>query len=155
QESAARIPPGRPGGTLRRDIGTHPLRGISHPVRLHQLIVDGLPVETPSLRGGEGFLHNFPLQLSTFVGRVAAVQAIQPATARARLVTVIGSGGVGNTRLAVEAAKALVDAFPDGAWLVDFAAGAEAAPTLKAIAVTLGIREEIGRPLSEVLERAL
>ena len=68
--------------------------------------------------------------------------------AQARLVTLTGSGGVGKTRLALAVAAELVDQYPDGVWLVELAALAEAGWCRRPWLETLGMREEPGRPLA-------
>src|SRR3954451_20768262 len=59
--------------------------------------------------------------LTSFVGRRAELQAVREALAAHRLVTLSGPGGVGKTRLAVEAARTMLGDFPDGVWIVELA----------------------------------
>src|SRR5260221_4808272 len=66
--------------------------------------------------------HNLPLQLTSFVGREQEIAQLKELVATNRLVTLTGAGGAGKTRLAIEVASRLVDAFPDGVWLVDLTA---------------------------------
>ena len=68
---------------------------------------------------------NLRERLSSFVGRTAELQELSEAVRSSRLVTLIGPGGVGKTRLAVEAAAALREEHRDGAWLVEFASVTE------------------------------
>ena len=65
--------------------------------------------------------HNLPHQLTTFVGREQEIAQLKELVAANRLVTLTGAGGVGKTRLAIEVASRLTDAFADGVWLVDLA----------------------------------
>ncbi|WP_344588460.1 helix-turn-helix transcriptional regulator [Actinomadura vinacea] len=65
--------------------------------------------------------HNLPAQLTTFVGRAAELSAIATALRGARLVTVVGPGGCGKTRLAVEVAGREAERWPDGVWWADLA----------------------------------
>jgi predicted ATPase/DNA-binding SARP family transcriptional activator len=76
--------------------------------------------------------------LSSFVGRAAELQELSEAVRSSRLVTLIGPGGVGKTRLAVEAAAALRQEHRDGAWLVEFASVAEPDGVAPAVAGALG-----------------
>jgi predicted ATPase/DNA-binding CsgD family transcriptional regulator len=69
---------------------------------------------------------NLPLPLTSFVGRTQALAAIQRLLTATRLLTLTGPGGVGKTRLALEAAFALFDSFEDGVWWVDLAPLCEA-----------------------------
>ena len=84
--------------------------------------------------------HNLPSPPSSFVGRVAEVAEIERRLQAARLVTVVGSGGVGKTRVALHVAAALREAFEDGAWFVDLGAIGDPALAASTIARTLGIR---------------
>ena len=76
--------------------------------------------------------------LSSFVGRTAELQELSEAVRSSRLVTLIGPGGVGKTRLAVEAAAALREEHRDGAWLVEFASVTEPGGVAPAVAGALG-----------------
>jgi predicted ATPase/DNA-binding SARP family transcriptional activator len=76
--------------------------------------------------------------LSSFVGRAAELVQLREAVHASRLVTLTGPGGVGKTRLAVEAAAALRGAYPDGAWLVELGGVAEPAGVVPATAHALG-----------------
>jgi predicted ATPase len=66
--------------------------------------------------------HNLSHQLTSFVGREQEIAQLEELVMAHRLVTLTGAGGAGKTRLAIEVANRLVDAFPDGVWLVDLAA---------------------------------
>ena len=76
--------------------------------------------------------------LSSFVGRDAELEQLSGAVRSSRLVTLIGPGGVGKTRLAVEAAAALREEHRDGAWLVEFASVTEPDGVAPAVAGALG-----------------
>ena len=76
--------------------------------------------------------------LSSFVGRAAELRELSEAVRSSRLVTLIGPGGVGKTRLAVEAAATLRDEHRDGAWLVEFASVTEPDGVAPAVAGALG-----------------
>lgn len=64
-------------------------------------------------------VDNIPAERTTFVGRRSEVADIKQAFVQSRLVTLVGMGGVGKTRLAIHAAVGLRRAFQDGAWFVD------------------------------------
>ena len=81
---------------------------------------------------------NLREQLSSFVGRSAELEELSEAVRSGRLVTLIGPGGVGKTRLAVEAAAALREEHRDGAWLVEFASVTEPDGVARAVAGALG-----------------
>ena len=131
-----------PAGGVLRDLGDHTLRGFARPERLYQLVSPGLRSEFPSIRTQEALRTNLPPSLTTFVGRAQALTEVREAVAKSRLVTLIGSGGTGKTRLAIEAASALTGAFEDGVWLVELAPLTDAALVASAIAGALGARAE-------------
>jgi DNA-binding SARP family transcriptional activator len=81
---------------------------------------------------------NLRAQLSSFIGREAELEQLRDAVRSSRLVTLIGPGGAGKTRLAMEAAAALREEHRDGAWLVELAAVAEPDGVAPAAAVALG-----------------
>ncbi len=104
-------------------------------------------------------LHNLPLQLNSFHGRTQEIarvlELLSPDPGEAnpgqrkidRLVTLTGPGGVGKTRLAVRAAFNLLEKYPDGAWLVDFAPLSDPLLVPQTVAATLGVREDGGSPI--------
>ncbi|MFB7354358.1 BTAD domain-containing putative transcriptional regulator [Streptomyces gardneri] len=97
------------------------------------------PLSAPSPAGGSA-RGNLPVPLSGIVGRDEAVAEVTGLLRERRLVTLTGPGGVGKTRLAVEAARQVEEAFPDGAWLVEFAgAGGELA---EVVAAALELRDD-------------
>ena len=95
--------------------------------------------------------NNLPAQLTPFVGREDDVAVVRRAAAAARLVTLTGAGGIGKTRLALQAAAGLPDAFPDGLWWVALAPVRRGGQVLSALAQALGVREEEGTSLEDAL----
>jgi non-specific serine/threonine protein kinase len=99
--------------------------------------------------------HNLPLQLTSFVGRQREIAEITRLLEGTRLLTLTGPGGVGKTRLALQAAAELPDRYPHGVWLVELAPLADPALVAGAVARGLGLREEPGRPILTTLVDAL
>jgi predicted ATPase/DNA-binding CsgD family transcriptional regulator len=105
--------------------------------------------------------HNLPAQVTTFVGRRAEIDAIVNLLSGAppvtRLVTLTGTGGVGKTRLAHEAATHLLRSgqFPDGVWLVELAPLANPRRLAQVVASVLDLQEAPGHPFDAVLVDAL
>ena len=85
--------------------------------------------------------HNLPQQLSTFIGREAEIEALKQAilSSQTRLVTVTGTGGTGKTRLALEVSRGLLDAFPQGVFLVEISSQNTADSFLPIIAQVIGL----------------
>ena len=94
---------------------------------------------------------NLPVQLTPFVGREDDIAAVRQAVAAARLVTLTGAGGIGKTRLALQAAAGLPDAFPDGLWWVALAPVPRAEQVLGVLAQAVGVREEEGASVERTL----
>ena len=134
-----------PAGASLRDLGEHPLRDLYRPERVFQLLHPDLPADFPPLRTLATRPNNLPLQPTPFLGREDQVAQVVDLLSRddVRLLTITGPGGVGKTRLALQAAADLLEDFPDGVWFVDLA---PCDPSLvpSAIAGVLGMREEGG-----------
>jgi len=90
-----------------------------------------------------------------FIGRERELGTVTALLTDARLLTLTGAGGCGKTRLALEAAARVRDAYPDGVRVVELASLADPALVPQAVAVALGVREEPGRPLPDTLIDAL
>ena len=102
---------------------------------------------------GQVSVTNLPVALSSLVGRRREVDDISARLGAARLVTLVGAGGCGKSRLALEVAWTLRDGFEDGAWWVDLASFSDQAFVSQAAAVALGVREQPAEDLSSVLAR--
>ena len=96
-----------------------------------------------------------PLPLTSFVGRAHEVGEVRALLGRTRLLTLTGPGGVGKTRLAVEAAAGLVDEYPDGLWFVDLAPLAEPALVARAVADAGRVAVHTGLPVDATLAKAI
>ena len=145
-ETGNRLPP----EFAWHDLGTVRLRGLRTRENLLQLVHPGLRKSFPALTGLEATPHNLPHATTTFVGRERERADAGEALDQARLVTLLGTGGIGKTRLAVAVAEDRLDAFPDGVWFVDLAPVREASVTA-AVAAALGVREQPGRTLVDTL----
>ncbi len=102
------------------DLGSTGSRILKEPERVFQVAGDGLEADFPPLRSAGGRPNNLPAEVKTFVGRREELAGlcellVQPDV---RAVTVTGTGGTGKTRLALRAAKALLDPFRDGVFFI-------------------------------------
>jgi predicted ATPase/class 3 adenylate cyclase len=133
-----------PSGAGLRDLGEHPLRDLYRPERVFQLLHPDLPANFPPLRSLATRPNNLPVQPTPFLGRDEQVARITELLRDhdVRLLTITGPGGVGKTRLALQAAADLLDAFPDGAWFVDLSSLTDPALVPTTIAAVLGVRDE-------------
>jgi predicted ATPase/class 3 adenylate cyclase len=136
------------------DLGPHKLRGFDDAERLFQLVASGLERDFPRPRTPGAATNNLPAPLTSFVGRRPEIAELAGLVARHRLVTVVGAGGSGKTRLALAVAAELLVAYPDGVWIVDAATATAPAALPHAIAAALSLRTEPGRAiLDTVAER--
>ena len=85
--------------------------------------------------------HNLPSQISSFIGREKDVGRIQHRLAAHRLVTLIGVGGIGKTRLSQQVANQLIDNYADGVWLAEFAALSDPMLVPQSVATMFGLQQ--------------
>jgi len=140
-----------PEGISLIDLGLHRLRGFDDRERLFQLAAPGLERHFPRPRTADAPPHNLPNHPTAFIGRKAEQAELAELISRHRLVTVVGAGGAGKTRLAVELARQQVDAYPDGVWFVDIATVTDPGLVAFSVAAVLGLRPEPGRPMIDTL----
>src|SRR5207245_4834306 len=88
--------------------------------------------------------NNLPISLTSFVGRQGEMEEVARLLGSARLVTLVGSGGCGKTRLAIQVARDLLESLPDGAWVVELAALSDPSLVPQSVASALGLRAESG-----------
>ncbi|MFN8526813.1 MAG: LuxR C-terminal-related transcriptional regulator [Chloroflexota bacterium] len=112
---------------------------------------DGSPSTTVTGAAANSAHHNLPSRLTSFVGRKREIAEVSALAGSHRLVTLVGAPGVGKTRLSLEIARALLDSYPEGVWLVELAALADPGLVPQALATILGVREQPHRSLTETL----
>jgi predicted ATPase/class 3 adenylate cyclase len=120
------------------DLGEHRLRDLAVPERIWQAQAPGLPSELPPLRGLDASPNNLPVQRSAFIGREPDIAQVVAALERHRIVTLIGTGGVGKSRLALQAA-AERSSGTDVSWFVSLAGVDQPDDVLRTIAATLDV----------------
>jgi predicted ATPase/DNA-binding CsgD family transcriptional regulator len=109
------------------------------------------PGEVTMVLRSEPRRHNLSLPLSSFIGRESEVAEVKQRLLEVRLLTLIGPGGCGKTRLAIRVASDLSAEYADGAWLVEFAPLTEAVLIPQAVASALNVLEEAERTLIDTL----
>jgi predicted ATPase/class 3 adenylate cyclase len=109
-----------PTGVQLADMHERRLKDLTQPMRLYQVTAPDLPSEFPPLRTEEVVHHNLPSQLTAFVGRETELASLHAllSDSRNRLVTLVAPGGMGKTRLSLEAARQVVHLFPQGIYFV-------------------------------------
>ena len=133
------------------DLGEHRLKDLATPERIYQL-GDGVFPPLKALSAS-----NLPVPTTPFLGREAELERLSatlqdPAV---RVLTVLGPGGIGKTRLALQAAAESSDAFLDGLWWVALAPMSDVSQAPAALAQTLGVREEAGVDVEQALAARL
>jgi predicted ATPase/class 3 adenylate cyclase len=140
-----------PAGVTLRDLGRVRLRDLASPEHVYQAVHPELRRDFPALRSLESTPNNLPQQVTSFVGREMSQVEVRKLLAKAPLLTLLGMGGLGKTRLSLQVAADVLDEFPDGVWLVELAPVADARLVPQAVASVLGVVEEAGRPVVEAL----
>jgi predicted ATPase/class 3 adenylate cyclase len=146
-----------PAGCALRDLGAHRLKDLQHPERITQLVIADLPADFPPLKTLDRRQTNLPVQPTPLLGREEALAAVCAWLRRdgARLVTLTGPGGIGKTRLAIQAAAELIEDFPDGVWFVRLSRLIDPSLVAPTIAQALGLKEQAGQPIAETLRAHL
>jgi len=129
--------------------------------RLYAEILEGVVPAPPSppsdevaRRPTEG-QHNLPTALTSFIGRQAEMAETRRLLQTTRLLTMLGPGGAGKTRLALEVVRSLLEEYRDGVWFVALASVAEGDLVAQVVATTLDVPEEPGKPVATTLSENL
>jgi predicted ATPase/DNA-binding SARP family transcriptional activator len=139
------------GGHGLRDLGTYRLGDVGADQRIFQLGDD----DHPSLRTEDTRRGNLPRRSGRLIGRDGDVEVVIKALAGAPVVTLVGPGGIGKTRLALAAARIAEADLSGGAWLVELADIASSDDVPRAVADVLEVKERPGRSLTQSIVTAL
>jgi predicted ATPase/class 3 adenylate cyclase len=151
--AAERIGTRLPDGAVLRDLGWVRLRDLGSPEYLFQLVHPRLRADFPPLRSMASTPNNLTQQLNSFVGRDRELAEVQQLLASSRLLTLLGIGGLGKSRLSVQVAAVVLDSYRDGVWFVELASIADGAQVPQAVASVLGVKDESGGPVLDALVR--
>jgi predicted ATPase len=132
-------------------MGEHRLKGLLNPEHLWQLVAPDVREDFPPLQSLNAILNNLPVQLTSFIGREKDIAEVKQLLSISRLVTLTGSGGAGKTRLSLQVAAEVIDAFDHGVWFIDLAPLSDSAIVPNTVLSTLGLRDEAGRAPPDVL----
>jgi predicted ATPase/class 3 adenylate cyclase len=147
--------PDLPPGVSLRELGAHRLKDLKEPEHLLQVVHPDLPTDFPLLKSLDVLPNNLPRQLTSFIGREKEMAEVKRLLSTAYLVTLTGSGGAGKTRLALQVAADVVEGYPGGVWLVEFAPIADPVLVPKTVASALSVPEQPGRDMTDTLVEAL
>jgi predicted ATPase/class 3 adenylate cyclase len=142
-----------PPGATQRELGPVRLRDLTSPERVYQLLHPQLRAQFPPLRSLEATPNNLPQQLNSFVGRERELAEAKQRLAANRLVTLLGMGGIGKSRLSIQLGADLLDDYRDGVWLIELAPLTDPRLVPQAVASVLGVKEDAGHSVQESLLR--
>jgi len=133
------------------DLGEHHLKDILQPQRLYQINTPDLPSEFAPLKTQKIINHNLPTRLTSFIGRARELSETNAKLDQARLLTLIGPGGTGKTRLSIQIGGEVLPNFSDGIWMIELAPLADQALIPQTIASVFGLRESADRSLIDLI----
>ncbi|MBV8595701.1 MAG: adenylate/guanylate cyclase domain-containing protein, partial [Candidatus Eremiobacteraeota bacterium] len=133
-----------PPETTFNDLGSHQLKDLHKPERVWQAAAGGTAQAHPPLRSVASFPNNLPLQVTTFHGREDDIQEVKRHLQEHRLLTIFGAGGVGKTRLAIQAGAELLERFSDGVWVADLSPINEEHSVVSVVAQALSVDQSQG-----------
>ncbi len=134
-----------------QDLGDFALRGLDRATRLHQLCHPELHSEFPPPRVPSAGVHNLGAQRTSFVGRDNELASLAKLLETPALVTIVGPGGMGKTRLAAEVGLRMVRHYPAGVWLVSLADLGDEHLLASSVASALGVLDRSPRGIEEAV----
>ena len=137
------------------DLGHHRLRDVAETEHVFQLAHPELRKDFPPLKSLGNFRQNLPIQLTSFVGRERELATVRALLESHRVITLVGSGGSGKTRLAIQLGIAVIDKFSDGVRFVDLLPLNDGSLVVETIAAAVGVRVEQGLTALQTLIRNL
>ncbi|MBV8066726.1 MAG: adenylate/guanylate cyclase domain-containing protein [Candidatus Eremiobacteraeota bacterium] len=141
-----------PIGVTLRHLGVLPLRDIKEPERVYQPMAEGLRSEFEPLRALKTPPNNLPRQTTSFVGRYDDIARVESLLDAGPLVTLVGAGGIGKTRLALEVGAGRLNDRRDGVWFVDLSSVGDAALIAGTILSAVGAEPSSeGDPLADLV----
>lgn len=136
-------------------LGEQRLKSLDFPIELFQVVSEGIPSNFPPLTSINAYPNNLPFQVSSFIGRDQEVAQVRELLASKSLIVLLGLGGTGKTRLAIQSGAEVIQDFPGGVWLVELDQVHKDAPVDRAIAETIGITEKFGVSFTDELKNYL
>lgn len=134
-----------------RDLGERRLKDLIQPMRIYQVISKELPSDFPPLKTLDARPNNLPVQLTNFLGREKDINEIKKLLSDSHLLTLVGPGGTGKTRLCLQVAADIIDDYENGVWFIDLAPLKDGTLLPQTIAQAIGIKEESQQELTKTL----
>ncbi len=140
-----------PTGITLQDMGQHRFKDVLHPLHIYQAAAVDLHTHFPPLKTLASFPHNLPIQLTSFIGREREMTEVRQLISNVRLLTLIGPGGTGKTRLSLRIAVELLQSFKDGVWFVELAQLTDPLLVPQTIATVFELRELQNIPTLDIV----
>ena len=137
------------------DLGLHRLKGLARPQRVFQVVHSQLQQSFPPPRSLNSSIGNLPVDANPVIGRAELVTRVSELLEAPGVVTLIGSGGVGKTRLAINVGHEVAGRFPDGVWFVDLAPVNDRRAMAAALIRSMGLARRSGQTLESTLRDVL
>ncbi|MBV9647881.1 MAG: adenylate/guanylate cyclase domain-containing protein [Candidatus Eremiobacteraeota bacterium] len=137
-DAASLVRSALPDGVKLSELGSHRLKGFAEAQSVYQVETAKLRADFPPLRSLGALTNNLPAEVSSFVGRSAERHEIARALDQRRLVTVVGPGGIGKTRISLQVAARESAHFADGVWFIELAQTSDGTAIPSLIAGALG-----------------
>lgn len=134
-----------------QDLGEHRLKDLIRPERLYQVNAKDLVKDFPALKSLNTLPNNLPLQLTSFIGREKEISEANNLLSPTRLLTFIGPGGTGKTRLSLQVAAEQFSKFKDGVWFIELAPLNDSNFIVSTIASVFDLREVQNVPFINIL----
>jgi predicted ATPase/ATP/maltotriose-dependent transcriptional regulator MalT len=144
-----------PSGVTVLNLGVHRLKDAGPAVRVWQVCDVLHATQFPPLWSLDALPTNLPVQLTSLVGRDVQITEVTGLLRAHRLVTLTGAGGVGKSRLALQAAAAVTGLPADGVWWAELGPVADPERIPHAVASIFGWREDVERPVADMLVEQL
>jgi len=138
-----------------RDLGAHRLKDLQLPERIYQVDAADLPSEFPALRTLDALTTNLPVAPNAIIGRAFELEMAAKLVRQRPLLTIVGTGGVGKTRFALQLAADVSDDFADGVWFVDLSGVERGELVASSVAKVIGVSERTGQALTETIAESL
>jgi predicted ATPase/class 3 adenylate cyclase len=134
-----------------RDLGAVRLRDLATSEHVYQLVHPELRQDFPALRSLEAIPNNLPQQMTSFIGRERELAEAKSLLEGTRLLTLLGMGGLGKTRLSLQIGADVLEKYPDGVWFVDLAPIKDPSLVPNVAAQVLGVHEEPGKSITQTI----
>jgi predicted ATPase/class 3 adenylate cyclase len=132
-----------------KNLGSRRLKDLDRSENIFQVNIKNLEKKFPPLRTLEIAVNNLPLQLTNFIGRGDEIEDIVKLLSNSRLLTLLGPGGVGKTRLSIHIATEYLDTIKDGIWFIDLSSITDSEFIFNKIAEALNIGAESSIPIEQ------